>query len=314
MKSIKKFTKLSKVSALALGLFVATMAIVYGLNVRVNGSPEISLASFSVTDAGKGAVMAASCYWNSGVWSIADGAYNGDRPNGVPAQQIYFGITPQPQCAATCPSGTVAGPNGTCAPGICTNGATNFPACNNNICTNGAVNAPACNVCSSTSFYYNTASRSCVPNECAPGNRPSNYGATCSGGTNACGQGSTGTIKCDGTCSVSVNTNNNTCITGFNVNTSSVIPNGSAEFSWKTVGDPKDVLCSFYDRSRVARGSNDKGTPIQGLQNLPIGTDRLRINNIQRTTEFCLYCAYQSDVTTPAAAHQWVRVIRIGEN
>jgi hypothetical protein len=57
--------------------------------------------------------------------------------------------------------------------------------------------------------------------------------------------------------------------------------------------------------------------PIPGLQNLNTDIDRIRINNIQRNTEFCLVCRFTTNDGTPqppAANHQWVRVIRIGEN
>jgi hypothetical protein len=246
------------------------------------------------------------------------------------------GATNAPTCT-TCPSGqnlyngscvgrcTVCPSNQTLLNGVCTNrcpnGATNPPTCTTcpvnqaliggicrPVCTNGAINPPLCNSCG-TGFYLNS-SNNCVANPCGNTTPPSNYGANCNSGTNACGQSTTGTIQCNGSCTTNT-PNNNACITGFRSDTTSVTANGSVEFSWNLT-NPAGVTCSFYDRSKPQAGST-LGTPIPGLQNLDSSINRIRINNIQRSTEFCLYCKYPSS-PTPAASHQWVRVIRVGES
>ncbi len=43
----------------------------------------------------------------------------------------------------TCTNGATNFPS--CNNNVCTNGATNFPTCSNNVCTNGATNFPSCN-------------------------------------------------------------------------------------------------------------------------------------------------------------------------
>lgn len=53
------------------------------------------------------------------------------------------GATNYPACNNVCTNGYSNYP--TCGPTTCTNGATNFPFCNNNVCTNGANNYPFCN-------------------------------------------------------------------------------------------------------------------------------------------------------------------------
>lgn len=234
-------------------------------------------------------------------------------------------ITQNNQCV-TCPAGKMPDVTKTSCVDQCANGATNYPTCTcasnqtlingvcTNNCTNGAINPGACNLCQTPQFRWN--GNSCVPNTCGNMIPPANYGQSCSGGTNACGQNTTtGTIQCDGTCSAQ--TNNNSCIQTFIPNTTSVYPNGSVEFAWKVLpgADGLKPVCGFYDRSK--NNGVGLGTPIPGLQNLDPDLEKLRINNIQRNTEFCLVCVYAPVSGTPqapAALHQWVRVIRIGEN
>ncbi len=130
--------------------------------------------------------------------------------------------------------------------------------------------------------------------------------------TNACGQTVTGGM-CNGVCTAAGPGNmNDSCISTFNVTTDRVNPNGSVEFSWDIVETPGvGSRCGFVDLTTPTP------RPIPGLQNLDPGTDRVRISNIQVTTRFCLVCQFYdlvSDATLgDAAAHQWIRVIRIGE-
>lgn len=239
----------------------------------------------------------------------------------------------------SCPAGQM--PNATLtacvSPTTCSNGASNPPTCTctssqvlfngrctecqnggctNNRCNNGATNAPLCNTCSNPQFYWNSQTRSCVSNPCGNVMPPADYGQSCGGGRNACGQTSTsGIVQCDGSCSVA--NANSSCIQSYNVGPTSVYPNGSVDFSWKVLPavDGGSVKCGFYDRSQG--NGVGLGVPIPGLQNLDTQADKFRINNIQRNTEFCLVCVYadkNGTPQTPAAQHQWVRVIRIGEN
>lgn len=248
-------------------------------------------------------------------------------------------VTQNNQCA-TCPAGQMPDANKTsCVPSNCAAGqvwngarciscaANEVPfngvcrqcdngGCTQGKCNNGANNPPFCSACNTPQYYFNSSSKSCVPNPC-PNNMvpPGNYGQTCQGGTNACGQPSTGTVQCDGRC---VGGSNNTCITSFTPNTTSIQPNGSVEFFYKILPPASGTqqTCGFYDRSQ-SKGPDGLGVPIPGLQNLDTSKERIRINNIQRNTEFCLVCRFTTNDGTPqapAANHQWVRVIRIGEN
>lgn len=232
-------------------------------------------------------------------------------------------VTQNNQCA-TCPAGHMPDATRTSCVQSCADNEVSFNGtcrqCDNGGCTqgrcnNGATNPPYCTTCNAP-YYFNSTSKSCIPSQC-PNNMtpPANYGQTCQGGTNACGQPSTGTIQCDGRC---VGVNNNTCITSFIPNTTSIQPNGSVEFFYKILPPASGTqqTCGFYDRSQ-SKGPDGLGVPIPGLQNLDTSKERIRINNIQRNTEFCLVCRFSTNDGTPqapAANHQWVRVIRIGEN
>lgn len=137
---------------------------------------------------------------------------------------------------------------------------------------------------------------------------------TCQETTNACGQ-TTQVNSTNGVCPSVINTAdaNNTCITSFNVTTNSVNPNGSVEFSWTLPTTPNvGSRCGFVDLTTPT------ARPIPGLQNLDPTIDRARITNIQTTTRFCLICQFFNTTTNAnlgeAIAHQWIRVIRVGEN
>lgn len=239
-----------------------------------------------------------------------------------------------------CPNGAVNAPTcNSCASGstykgsqcVCNNGASNAPVCNqcgdgltmsNNLCqcTNGANNPPSCNQCPAGSNMTNgqcVCGNGAVPqsnctqcpadytmfnNKCVPG---------CSI-TNVCGQKAQG-VMINGTCSMPDGSNaNNTCIQNFTFSSDSVNPNGSVDFSWSIVSAPNvSSRCGFVDLTTpIPR-------PIPGLQNLDPSVDTARISSIQTTTRFCLICQFYSLLNNAtlgnAAVHQWVRVVRIGE-
>lgn len=129
--------------------------------------------------------------------------------------------------------------------------------------------------------------------------------------TNVCNQTLTGT-NCGQGCKIpGVSDINSSCIPYFWCSADSVGPNGSIECKWKTSNTAKPV-CGFIDLTTPTP------RPIPGLQNLDPTRDNVRITNIQTTTRFCLVCQFYSLVNNSllgeAAVHQWVRVIRIGEN
>jgi hypothetical protein len=219
---------------------------------------------------------------------------------------------------------------------LCANGATGS-SCNicpagqvmqNNlcVCSNGATNPTACSICPSGS---NMVSGQCTCNNnadvfqqcnsCKTGQAFDNN-SQCKDGcstTNACGQTITGFMN-NGKCELSTINGadpNASCIVDFNVTTNTVNPNGSVEFSWSLANLPSNVKsrCGFVDLTTPTP------RPIPGLQNLDPGTDRIRINNVQATTRFCLVCQFynllnSNSLLGEAARHSWVRVIRVGEN
>jgi hypothetical protein len=183
------------------------------------------------------------------------------------------------------------------------------------------------------SLSGNAIASAMVPEETLP---PSPCSAT-----NACGETVTGTKNAQGVCSVSappvqscsINNScgetfygkvcggvcdagqgldlNANCIRDFKVTSERVNPDGSVEFSWK-VRPGVDSKCSFVDLTV------SPGRPIPGLQDLSPSTDRARINNIQATTRFCLVCKFFNLNTSAylgeVVKHQWIKVLRIGEN
>jgi hypothetical protein len=136
--------------------------------------------------------------------------WNGSRCVACGATQI----TVNNSCS-TCPAGTTPDPSRTSCVSTC---------------TNGAINPPQCTSCQTPQYYFNGTS--CIPNPCGSVVPPANYGQSCAGPNNACGQPSSGTIRCDATCSA-VTPNNNGCIQTFTPNTTSIQPNGSVEFFYK---------------------------------------------------------------------------------
>ena len=204
---------------------------------------------------------------------------------------------------------------------VCANGGyVNFVY--SSICTNGAIDPGSCRVCSSGASMQNTQ---CVCNNgattesscssCAQGYTFDNNQCvpSCSL-TNVCNQTSQGVLR-NGVCTTPSGGNiNNSCITTFNSSSGSVNPNGSVEFKWSITPLPPNVgsRCGFVDLTTPTP------RPIPGLQNLDPNQDRARISNIQATTRFCLICQFynllNNSILGNAAAHQWVRVIRVGEN
>ncbi len=238
------------------------------------------------------------------------------------------GASNPPDCN-TCPSGSNM-TNGQC---ICTNGASNPPSCNtcsstnscmnNNICQccNGASDNPTCVQCPAGSVLRNGqcvcpngASNPPVCDTCPSGKVM--YNGSCTDSctlTNVCGQTSQG-VMLNGTCVAGDGTNiNNSCIKIFTTSTDKVNPNGSVDFSWRILPLRQGVRqnCGFVDLTTPTP------RPIPGLQNLDPNLDRTRISNIQTTTRFCLVCQFfntsNNSSLGDAVAHQWVRVIRVGE-
>ncbi len=281
-------------------------------------SPEISINSLSPYGKSFGKVVAASC-----------GYPDGPAPSDIAPCTTTItcnGVAVTKTGTATC-GGACTPVDYTC-PG-CANGANNPPTCScaqgdysccptgqifmngrcENICTNGATNPPACS-CAQGSTSCCPAGQAFISGQCRSGciNGAANF-PLCSQCPS--GQGFNAAGQCSSECSV----NNITpgCIVGFTPNRPTVNPNGSVEFSW-TIPKIAGVAsrCGFVDLTTATP------RPIPGLQNLDSNTDRIRISNIQTTTRFCLVCQFykllDNSVLGEAAVHQWVRVIRIGEN
>lgn len=333
MKNIKTNLRTSIVFFISLVLLVLGY-IFYGLNQNpsvVFGehkiSPEISLLSLSPLGKIAGKIVAASCGFSNA----------GHDPND------YTTCSTTIVCGGTVVTKT--GKNlcgGGCTPDdsicpACPNGATNPPTCNTFPgCPNGAINPPTCTQCSPEQGMCDGICRTesqILPNQictsCPAGmvlqggkcvrtcpNGATNY-PTCDNlncpTTNVCGQTIAGTLV-NGTCTPNAVDPNASCIVDFRLSTPTVNPNGSVEFTWKIPNTPGyKSLCGFVDLTTA--------TPrqIPGLQNLDSTVDRIRISNIQTTTRFCLVCQFYklSDPLVSlgdAVAHQWVRVLRIGEN
>lgn len=274
MKNINKIILLFIL--LTIGFLVT---VYYAWNTTGNISPEISLHHTSLLSKIKSKAIAASC---------------GSTLHGNPDEFT--------SCTTSCSDGSIVTGTSQCGGACsascptCSNGATNYPACNNNVCTNGATNFPACNnVCTNGATNYPACNNQCVP--CTV--------------SNICGVDSVGQ-NCNNTGCNAV-ADNSICIQNFKTSVDNVSPNGSVEFSWSIPSvasvTPK---CSFVDLTTAT------ARPIPGLQDLDPATDRVRITNIQTTTRFCLVCQFfslsNSAFLGETAAHQWVRVIRVGED
>lgn len=264
--------------------------------------------------------------------------HGGDRPNNtVPNTSCTNGAnnpTATPSCT-TCPTNKVMNSNDQCV--VCKNG-----GCKNGDCNNGATNAPACNKCKANQdFFGGECVAKCTGGKVRIGGvckvAPCSNGATnapacdnvCADGslkvngqcssectvTNACGQSVPGGLDSNGSCVAPSGVNiNDSCIVSFTtLNSGGVAPGGSAEFSWQVATVPNvKQTCGFYDYTTPTP------RPIPGLQNLDVTLNRTRITNIQNTTRFCLVCQFynktDNSLLGEAIKHQWIKVIRIGEN
>jgi len=318
-------------STLTLGILVFVVSNLFIVNNLSQPSISPELTSIKTSPYGKGnaRAIAASCGFDHRGAPPAQTDPNENMPctttitcNGTSVTKTgtsYCGGTCIPtdyNCpdVPACTNGAINAPScdlcpagramfgGNCEP-VCSNGATNAPTCNicpggqqmiNGICTNACISTDACGV--SKTGYINSSG------QCVVAQAP-----TCSA-VNACGQTTTG-YQCASGCTATAN--NNQCITDWKVSSNSINPNGSVEFSWKT---PPNVgsRCGFVDLTTPTSRA------IPGLQNLDPTVDRVRITNIQTTTRFCLVCQFYNLTTGinigEAQAHQWIRVIRIGES
>lgn len=216
----------------------------------------------------------------------------------------------------------------------CNNKATDAPGCTicpaglsmyNNlcVCANGATNPNACDVCPSAAKM--DGGQCICPNKATPQSNCTEckVGDIMDGGvcktacsmTNVCGEKKQGVIE-NGVCSPVSDMRgsfNNSCITTFTVSGTNVNPNGSVDFSWKILPLRTGVrsACGFVDLTTPTP------RPIPGLQNLDPNRDKARISNIQSTTRFCLVCQFYNTSNNSslgdAVAHQWIRVVRVGE-
>lgn len=265
--------------------------------------------------------------------------------NGVLIKRTCFNGEITSFTPSTCPNGAINKPECSICPAgsnmvnnkcVCANGATGAQ-CNicpagqvmqNNlcVCANGATNPTACSICpagsnmlNGTCTCGNSADVFAQCNSCKSGQVFNNNGQCVDGcsTTNVCGQTIQGFMN-NGTCELATGPGvnpNNSCIIDFNVTTNTVNPNGSVEFSWSLANLPKGVSskCGFVDLTTPTP------RPIPGLQNLDPNIDRIRINNVQSTTRFCLVCQYfnllqNNTLLGEAVKHQWVRVIKVNEN
>ena len=332
-------------------IFIGLIVIFFGYLFfglkNSNPSKEISLNMISPHGNLLGKIVAASCGSTLHGSSDEYAACNTSCPDGS-------AITGQSQCGGACSADCGTCNNGagnppscsSCSAGsnmvngqcICNNGASNAPSCNtcaagatlyNNlcVCANGATNMPSCNICPSGSTMQNG---SCVcSNDAMPQSNCTQCpaGKAMSGGkcldacelTNVCGQKVEG-VMVNGVCSTTDNSDSNSsCITEFHFNVDSVNPNGSVEFSWSVVQPeptPETKIvsrCSFVDLTNPSYPRK-----IPGLQDLDPTVNSARISNIQNTTRFCLVCQFVNLISNTnlgnTAVHQWIRVIKVGEN
>lgn len=273
---------------LVLGYFFYGSSSTLSLRNLPPVSPEISLSMTSLFSQAKSKVVAASCGFSTAGHNSADSAACTLTVNCCYGGSVS--ATGQSLCGGTCTGTTPS----------CANHPTFGQACSTG---NDACGIPitgtydSCGICVSTSPA-----------------RPS-----CSI-TNVCGQTFSG-VQCPTGCTASNGTSdpNSSCIQNFNVTSGSINPNGSVEFSWNLAPSTTTrATCGFVDLT------TPDARPIPGLQNLDTNTDRVRISNIQASTRFCLVCQFYSLVNRPgvtvgqrlgeAASHQWVRIIRIGDN
>jgi hypothetical protein len=191
------------------------------------------------------------------------------------------------------------------------------------MCANGAIDVPTCQQCGTNATMQGGQ---CV---CGNGAVPQTNCSACPTGkamyhdkcvdacdiTNVCGLAAKG-ILVEGACTLPGDLDvNASCISTFTVDTDHVNPDGSAEFTWAT--NPK-IPSTIGSRCGFVDLTTPTARPIPGLQDLDPKRDKVRISNIQATTRFCLICQFykllDQSVLGNAAAHQWVKVIKVGEN
>lgn len=278
-------------------------------SIKISGSPELKLSSLSLLGNSKAKAIAASCGFSGAGHSSEDFTTCSTTIicNGQAEYKLgrsLCGGTCEPlnyDCpTVSCPNQAINSPTcnlcssesaisgGTCT--VCQNG-----GCTNNLCNNNAINPPVCDTCPSG---FAMSGGTCISTSCTV--------------TNVCGQTFSGTLT-NGVCVTSVQNINNSCITSFSPSDDKVNPNGYVDFSWSIAQTPGvGSRCGFVDLT------TSTPRPIPGLQNLDPNTDSVRITNIQTTTRFCLVCQFynliNNSVLGDAVQHQWIRVVRIGED
>jgi hypothetical protein len=309
----------------------------FNLNIKENlqnksVSKEISLHSTSLFSTLKSKVTAASCGFT--IHGSPDEFTQ--CATEINCNGVMISKTGRSQCGGAC------APLDTLCP-TCNNGATNAPSCNicpsglNMVggictapCTNGATNPGVCNVCpnglaliSGQCAVTCSTNNPCNPGQsvqgimlngsCNPINPINNIVYPACKLINACGQEFSGFTCPNNGCQPS-NTGNidNSCISSFTLSSPSISPNGAVTFNWSFAPLKSGITrkCGFVDLSTPTP------RPIPGLQDLSPTQDSVRITNVQRSTQFCLVCKFFGATigTREAAVHQWVRVIRTGEN
>jgi hypothetical protein len=309
-----------------------------------NISPELSFVTQSLLGKTSAKIVAASCGFTLHGSSDEFSSCTASCPGGATTpgrSQCGGACQPLTACPPTCANGAINPPacntcssvaqmiNNQC---VCFNGGTIQSGCTacpsgltmyNNICVcaNGATNPMACNVCpggasmqSGQCVCANGATAFSGCQDCPAGNVMFNgrCAPTCQT-RNVCDETFSGALV-NGKCELPSGENPNaSCIKEFRFTTDVVNPNGSVEFYWK-VPTNVDSRCGFVDLTTPTP------RPIPGLQNLSPNTDRARISNIQATTRFCLVCKFYrlgsnlTDYLGDTVVHQWIRVLRVGEN
>ncbi len=204
-----------------------------------------------------------------------------------------FNVTTDPVlCAeASCPTGT-SRINGQCVKSCPSDAVIVNGQCG---CLNGGTVESNCSVC---------------PGEIAMENN------SCTGACdfiNACGQIKEGTLDGEN-CTMPAGSNpNESCISTFNVSSNIISRNGSVDFSWKIAKvEGVGSRCGFVDLT------TSTPRPVPGLQVLDPNLEKTKIKNIQSATRYCLVCQFydlaDNAVLGEVAAHEWVRIMGMGDN
>lgn len=156
----------------------------------------------------------------------------------------------------------------------CTNGATNYPYCNDNVCTNGATNFPSCNnnVCTNGATNYPTCNNQCVVQ--APQTQ-----------TLACPSGQTGSITQTRTSSCPTTTGSLVwsawTTTANSCQSQVILPTGtiSANPSTITIGQSSTLTWSSTNATYCVLGSGET-----------VGTSGSRVVSPAVTTSYSITC------------------------